>query len=75
MGGLRKLRYRLAGKYHLSSALFCNTKLAGIICPRVTSPINFNGLHNQILTLLYPSLCFTLLLVLIHASEEQRMLL
>lgn len=54
------------------SALFCKTILPGVICPHMTSAINFNGLHNQVLALSYPLLYFTSLLILIQASEEQR---
>lgn len=69
---LRKLHECLAGKYNLSSVHFsAKNILSGVICPRMTSAIKFNGLHNQVLTLSYPSLYFTLLLVLIQASEEQ----
>lgn len=36
----------------------------------MTSAINFNGLHNQALTLSYPTLYFSLLLILLQACEE-----
>lgn len=57
------------------SALFCKAILAAIICPHMTSPINFNGLHNQVLTLFYPSLHFTFLLILIQAPGERHTML
>lgn len=53
------------------SALLWKTILSSIIRPPMTSAINFNGLHNQAVTLSCPSLYFTLLLVLVQASEEQ----
>lgn len=53
------------------SALLCKTIVPGMICPQMTGAINFNGLHNQALTLSYPTLWFNLLLILLQACEER----
>ena len=57
------------------SALFCKAILAAIICPHMTSPINFNGLHNQVLTLFHPSLHFTFPLILVQTPGERHAML
>lgn len=57
------------------SALFSKAILAAIICPHMTSPINFNGLPNQVLTSFHSSLHFTFLLILIQAPGERHTML